>query len=178
MPHFLHDLDDAKALSLAEAHRVVIRLIDQVTRRSREDDAKLPRIIGQDRLIRRLVSAFLIGEHCLLEGLPGLVKTEVSKTLAAMLGLVFKRIQFTPDIMPADLIGRDRFEFVNGQPEIKSEPGPVFTNILLADEINRASSKVQSALLEATEERQGGSLHGGKSPGRPVDEERDLARPP
>lgn len=154
MPHFLDNLDDNRPFDLTEAHAAVQLLIQQVTERSRTRDSGMPQIVGQKKLVRRLVSAFLTGEHCLLEGLPGLVKTEVSKTLAAMLGLVFQRIQFTPDMMPSDLISRDRLELVGGQPKIVWEPGPIFTNILLADEINRASSKVQSALLEATEERQ------------------------
>src|SRR6185436_4614395 len=142
-----------------EAHRAVKLLIKQVTERSRERNAGLPQIVGQETLIRSLVSAFLIGEHCLLEGLPGLVKTELSKTIAAMLGLVFKRVQFTPDIMPSDLIGRERLGLRDGKPDVLYEPGPIFTNILLADELNRASPKVQSALLEACEERQVSALH-------------------
>src|SRR5260221_8945332 len=158
MPHFLHPqtIDDTRKFTLAEAHRAVLTLIRQVTNRSRDECVALPGIVGLDELIRRLVTAFLIGEHCLIEGMPGLVKTELSKTLASMFGLVFRRIQFTSDILPSDLIGRDQLmnETEEGTARVRWQPGPIFTNILLADEINRASPKVQSALLEACEERQ------------------------
>jgi len=154
MSHFLEGLDDRHPFTLEQAHDAVSRLTTQVIQRSRDSNASRPQIVGQDKLVRRLISAFIIGEHCLLEGPPGLVKTELSKTIAAMLGLRFKRIQFTPDLMPSDLIGRDKLFSDGTVTRIEWEAGPIFTNILLADEINRASSKLQSALLEATEERQ------------------------
>src|SRR3954465_6257114 len=99
--HFLDDLDPGRELDLTLAHKAVMRLQQQVVARSRNPTAGHPGIVGQEQLISRLIGAFVLGEHCLLEGAPGLVKTEVSKTLAAMLGLRFKRIQFTPDLMPS-----------------------------------------------------------------------------
>jgi MoxR-like ATPase len=166
--HFLEHVKSDKPFDLDVAHEAIKTLLHQVKTRSRTPGSSQPQIVGQDLLIRRLVIAFLIGEHCLLEGLPGLVKTEVSKTIADMLGLVFRRIQFTPDMMPSDLISRERLGNVSaGEDPIEWVPGPIFTNILLADELNRAPSKVQSALLEATEERQVTTLYKGRVPIRP-----------
>ncbi len=109
-------------------------------------------IVGQDHLLERLVVALLARGHILVEGVPGLAKTMAIKTLADAIGGEFKRIQFTPDLVPADLIGTRIYNQKTG--EFNTSLGPVFTNLLLADEINRAPAKVQSALLEVMQERQ------------------------
>lgn len=109
-------------------------------------------IVGQDQLLERLVVALLARGHILVEGVPGLAKTMAVKTLAEAIGGEFKRIQFTPDLVPADLIGTRIYNQKTG--EFNTSLGPVFTNLLLADEINRAPAKVQSALLEVMQERQ------------------------
>jgi MoxR-like ATPase len=109
-------------------------------------------IVGQDYLLERLVVALLARGHILVEGVPGLAKTMAIKTLAEAIGGDFKRIQFTPDLVPADLIGTRIYNQKTG--EFNTSLGPVFTNLLLADEINRAPAKVQSALLEVMQERQ------------------------
>jgi MoxR-like ATPase len=109
-------------------------------------------IVGQDLLLERLVVALLARGHILVEGVPGLAKTMAVKTLAEAIGGEFKRIQFTPDLVPADLIGTRIYNQKTG--EFNTSLGPVFTNLLLADEINRAPAKVQSALLEVMQERQ------------------------
>jgi MoxR-like ATPase len=109
-------------------------------------------IVGQDHLLERLAVALLARGHLLVEGVPGLAKTMAIKTLAGAIGGEFKRIQFTPDLVPADLIGTRIYNQKTG--EFNTSLGPVFTNLLLADEINRAPAKVQSALLEVMQERQ------------------------
>lgn len=109
-------------------------------------------IVGQDHLLERLVVSLLARGHMLVEGVPGLAKTMAIKTLAEAIGGEFKRIQFTPDLVPADLIGTRIYNQKTG--EFNTSLGPVFTNLLLADEINRAPAKVQSALLEVMQERQ------------------------
>ena len=111
-------------------------------------------IIGQDDVIDQMLMAFFAGGHCLLEGVPGLAKTLMIKTLAEILNLQFKRIQFTPDPMPADITGTDVLEEERstGHREIRFIQGPIFANILLADEINRTPPKTQAALLEAMQE--------------------------
>jgi MoxR-like ATPase len=109
-------------------------------------------IVGQDHLLERLVVALLARGHILVEGVPGLAKTMAIKTLAEAIGGEFKRIQFTPDLVPADLIGTRIYNQKTG--EFNTSLGPVFTNLLLADEINRAPAKVQSALLEVMQEQQ------------------------
>ncbi|MBZ0300239.1 MAG: AAA family ATPase, partial [Anaerolineae bacterium] len=109
-------------------------------------------IVGQDHLLERLVIALLARGHILVEGVPGLAKTMAIKTLAGAIGGEFKRIQFTPDLVPADLVGTRIYNQKTG--EFNTSLGPVFTNLLLADEINRAPAKVQSALLEVMQERQ------------------------
>jgi MoxR-like ATPase len=109
-------------------------------------------IVGQDHLLERLVVALLARGHILVEGVPGLAKTMAIKTLADAIGGEFKRIQFTPDLVPADLVGTRIYNQKNG--EFNTSLGPVFTNLLLADEINRAPAKVQSALLEVMQEHQ------------------------
>ena len=109
-------------------------------------------IVGQDHLLERMVVALLARGHILVEGVPGLAKTMAVKTLAQAIGGQFHRIQFTPDLMPADLVGTRIYNQKTG--EFNTSLGPVFTNLLLADEINRAPAKVQSALLEVMQERQ------------------------
>jgi MoxR-like ATPase len=109
-------------------------------------------IVGQDHLLERLVVALLARGHILVEGVPGLAKTMAIKTVAEAIGGEFKRIQFTPDLVPADLVGTRIYNQKTG--EFNTSLGPVFTNLLLADEINRAPAKVQSALLEVMQERQ------------------------
>jgi MoxR-like ATPase len=109
-------------------------------------------IVGQDHLLERLIVALLARGHILVEGVPGLAKTMAIKTLADSIGGEFKRIQFTPDLVPADLVGTRIYNQKTG--EFGTTLGPVFTNLLLADEINRAPAKVQSALLEVMQERQ------------------------
>jgi len=111
-------------------------------------------IVGQADVVERLLVAFFAGGHVLLEGVPGLGKTLLAKSFAQVLGLSFKRIQCTPDLMPADILGTQLVVDRDGGKVFEFMKGPVFTNILLADEINRATPKTQSALLEAMEERQ------------------------
>ncbi len=109
-------------------------------------------MVGQERLLDRMLIALITNGHILLEGVPGLAKTTAVKTLAQALGLQFRRISFTPDLLPADVIGTMIYNPKEGT--FAPKQGPVFTNLLLADEINRAPAKVQSALLEAMQERQ------------------------
>jgi len=119
---------------------------------SRLEDHIKTRIIGQEELVQRLLLALLADGHLLLEGAPGLAKTRAIKALAEGLEADFHRIQFTPDLLPADLTGSDIYRPEEGR--FQFNPGPVFHNLILADEVNRAPAKVQSALLEAMEERQ------------------------
>jgi MoxR-like ATPase len=117
-------------------------------------------VIGQEAVIERLLVALLANGHVLLEGMPGLAKTLLVKSLGTALGIQFERIQFTPDLLPSDVVGTMIFQPKNG--EFTAHRGPIFANLLLADEINRAPAKVQSALLEAMQERQvtiGGQTH-------------------
>src|SRR3982751_3374205 len=109
-------------------------------------------IVGQDAMLERLLVALLAGGHVLLEGVPGLAKTLTVKTLSDVLGGSFRRVQFTPDLVPSDLVGTRIYRPDTGA--FDTELGPVFGNFLLADEINRAPAKVQSALLEVMQERQ------------------------
>jgi MoxR-like ATPase len=124
--------------------------------------AKLPQlkseiqkvIVGQDAILDELLVAFLAGGHCLLEGVPGLAKTLIVKTMSQALHLAFRRIQFTPDLMPTDIIGTEILEedHATGKRFFKFNKGPLFANIILADEINRTPPKTQAALLEAMQE--------------------------
>ncbi len=111
-------------------------------------------IVGQDEILDELLVAFLAGGHCLLEGVPGLAKTLIVKTMSQALELSFRRIQFTPDLMPTDIVGTEILEedHVTGKRFFKFNKGPLFANIILADEINRTPPKTQSALLEAMQE--------------------------
>ena len=111
-------------------------------------------IVGQNNLIEKLILAILSDGHVFLEGVPGLAKTLMIKTISQVLELQFRRIQFTPDLMPADIIGTDVLEEdrTTGQRQMRFIQGPIFTNVLLADEINRTPPKTQAALLEAMQE--------------------------
>lgn len=110
------------------------------------------KIIGQEEMVDKILIALLTGNHILLEGLPGLAKSLTVSTVAETLGLKFSRIQFTPDLLPSDIIGTEIYNEKTGEFHIKK--GPIFANVILADEINRAPAKVQSALLEAMQEKQ------------------------
>ncbi|HEX5408365.1 MAG TPA: MoxR family ATPase [Gemmatimonadaceae bacterium] len=121
---------------------LIQNILDQVARR----------VVGQEYMIERLLIGLLTGGHVLLEGVPGLAKTLTVKTLAETIHTTFQRIQFTPDLLPADVIGTQIFDQHTG--EFRPKHGPIFANIILADEINRAPAKVQSALLEAMQEKQ------------------------
>ena len=110
------------------------------------------RVVGQEYMVERLLISLLTGGHVLLEGVPGLAKTLTVRTLAETIDTTFQRIQFTPDLLPADVLGTQVFDQSTGQFSIKK--GPIFANIVLADEINRAPAKVQAALLEAMQEKQ------------------------
>ncbi len=119
-------------------------------RRLRQEAEKV--IVGQEESFELLVVALLTGGHVLLEGVPGTAKTLMAKTLAQLVQAKFTRVQFTPDLMPSDILGTSVFDLASGRFNLKK--GPIFTQILLADEINRSPAKTQSALLEAMEERQ------------------------
>ncbi|MBI5818870.1 MAG: AAA family ATPase [Verrucomicrobia bacterium] len=110
-------------------------------------------ILGKEAMIDEVIAALLARGHILLEGLPGLGKTELVKALSRLLSLSFRRIQFTPDLLPTDIVGSPILQERDGRREFVFHPGPVFTHLLLADEINRASPKTQAALLEAMQER-------------------------
>src|SRR5580693_6716326 len=112
-------------------------------------------VVGQEEVIEQVLISLFVGGHCLITGLPGTAKTLLVRTLAQTLGLVFKRIQFTPDLMPSDITGTDIIEedTTTGRRTWTFVPGPIFSNVLLADEINRTPPKTQSALLEAMQER-------------------------
>ncbi|MDK4717262.1 MoxR family ATPase [Rhizobium sp. CNPSo 4039] len=118
-------------------------------------------IIGQEAMVERLLLGLLANGHLLVEGLPGLAKTRAIKSLAKNLNSELSRVQFTPDLLPADITGSEIYFSEGGKGEFKFQQGPIFANLILADEINRAPAKVQSALLEAMEERQ--VTVGGKS---------------
>src|SRR5213082_2084024 len=122
------------------------RLIQDVSRQVAR------RVVGQEYMIDRLLISLLTGGHVLLEGVPGLAKTLTVRTLAETIHTSFQRIQFTPDLLPADVVGTQVYDQSTGQFSVKK--GPIFANIILADEINRAPAKVQAALLEAMQEKQ------------------------
>ena len=125
-----------------EAYKKIREVFDEVSKV----------VIGQEKLVNRLLIGLFSEGHILLEGVPGLAKTKTINTLAQVLDLGFNRIQFTPDLLPADLIGTMIYNQKSGEFEVKK--GPIFANLILADEVNRAPAKVQSALLEAMAERQ------------------------
>lgn len=131
--------------------------LKRVITQEQEDIIKLQKeikkkIVGQEDMIRKILIGIFTGNHILLEGLPGLAKSLTVNTLAQTLGLSFSRIQFTPDLLPSDIIGTEIYNEKTG--EFYTKKGPIFANIVLADEINRAPAKVQSALLEAMQEKQ------------------------
>lgn len=134
-----------------QAQQITI-LLDKLTQVS-DEIAKV--IVGQQEIIDELLISMLAGGHCLLEGVPGLAKTLMVSSLAKTLALDFNRVQFTPDLMPSDIVGTEILEtdHESGERFFKFQKGPVFTNILLADEINRTPPKTQAALLEAMQER-------------------------
>src|SRR4029453_16738693 len=109
-------------------------------------------IVGQDETVRLAFIALVLGGHVLIEGVPGTAKTLLARTIARLIGGTFKRIQFTPDLMPSDIVGTSVYEITTSNFRIKE--GPIFANVVLADEINRAPAKAQAALLEAMEEKQ------------------------
>ena len=125
-------------------------LIQSVFEKIKSEAQKV--IVGQEELFELVVVSFLSGGHVLLEGVPGTAKTLIAKTLALVVSGEFSRVQFTPDLMPSDIVGTGVYDLATHQFNLKR--GPVFTNVLLADEINRAPAKTQSALLECMEERQ------------------------
>ncbi len=125
-------------------------LVQQVADQLRREAGKV--LVGQEEPFTHLLIALLSGGHVLLEGVPGTAKTLMAKTLAALMRTEFKRIQFTPDLMPSDVLGTTVYEMNSSQFTLRK--GPIFTQVLLADEINRAPAKTQAALLEAMEERQ------------------------
>ena len=123
--------------------------INETLTRARHEISKV--IIGQEEVIDRALIAIFAGQHALVEGVPGVAKTLLVRTLACVLGCEYNRIQFTPDLMPADITGTNVFNLQRN--EFTLIKGPVFTSFLLADEINRAPAKTQSALLQAMQER-------------------------
>src|SRR5437764_3429363 len=128
--------------AIAAAQEGLLRLIDRIEHL----------VVGQRMLLERLVIVLLASGHVLIEGVPGLAKTRAVRALARALDLPFRRIQFTPDLLPADLTGTQIYRPASGTFDVR--PGPIVTSVLLADEINRAPAKVQSALLEAMQEGQ------------------------
>ncbi|MDQ0287564.1 MoxR-like ATPase [Desulfofundulus luciae] len=132
----------------------ITRRLHEVTRRLGEMQEAIGRVIvGQQEVVHQVLIALLAGGHVLLEGIPGLGKTVLVRTIGQVTGLTFRRIQFTPDLMPADVTGTMVFEERGSGGPFRFVPGPIFANIVLADEINRATPKTQSALLEAMQER-------------------------
>jgi MoxR-like ATPase len=139
-------MDDGRHQELREPVEGVCRRLDAVRREVHRV------VVGHDALINGMLTALLCGGHVLLEGVPGLAKTLSATTLARTLDVDFRRVQFTPDLLPGDLVGGEVYNPQTG--EFSTRRGPIFANLVLADEINRAPAKVQSALLEAMQERQ------------------------
>jgi MoxR-like ATPase len=127
-----------------------LKLATSQLNRVREEIGKI--IVGQQDVVEGVLTCLLAGGHVLLEGVPGLGKTTLLRTLARVLNLKYSRIQFTPDLMPADIVGSAIMDTESGQKSLRFQPGPIFSNLVLADEINRATPKTQSALLEAMQE--------------------------
>jgi MoxR-like ATPase len=138
--------DSDKSALLAEVPRTVARLESEISKV----------IIGQRDVVKQITLALLAGGHCIIRGVPGLAKTLIIKTIAGAIDLAFKRIQFTPDLMPSDILGTEVIEEdrSTGRRVSRFIPGPIFANIILADEINRTPPKTQAALLEAMQEHQ------------------------
>ncbi len=148
--------------TLASDERQAVVELQEAYRKVRAEMAKV--IVGQDQVLEQMLICILASGHAIIEGVPGLAKTLMVSTLAASLSLSFKRIQFTPDLMPGDITGTEIIEEnrTTGAREVRFVPGPVFANVILADEINRTPPKTQAALLEAMQERQvtaGGTQH-------------------
>ncbi len=139
---FTDDAPASTSPALADARARLLRLLHRIE----------TQVVGQRELLERLVIALIAGGHVLIEGVPGLAKTRAVRALAQALDLPFRRIQFTPDLLPADLTGTQIYRPATGTFDVR--PGPIVTSVLLADEINRAPAKVQSALLEAMQEGQ------------------------
>ncbi len=129
---------------MSEHHAAIQSMMEQMARS----------VIGQEEVVRTLTLALLCNGNVLLEGLPGTAKTRSIKTLSQVLSTRLGRIQFTPDLLPSDVTGNEIYQDNQGKSELQFQPGPIFSELVLADEINRAPAKVQSALLEAMEERQ------------------------
>ena len=146
VPMTLHDTSSTTSLAASSSSADTAQLMEQILYEVKRV------VVGQDRFLERVMVAILAQGHLLVEGVPGLAKTLTVKTLASAVQGDFKRIQFTPDLVPADLIGTRIYNQKTG--DFSTSLGPVFTNLLLADEINRAPAKVQSALLEVMQERQ------------------------
>src|SRR5436190_568735 len=157
MPQSTAKLDDSPVDDVA-----AVATCEQACNRLRDELAKV--IVGQDSVIEQVLIALFAHGHALLEGVPGLAKTLLVASLARALDLSFKRIQFTPDLMPSDVTGTDVIQenLVTRAREYRFLPGPLFANLILADEINRTPPKTQAAMLEAMQERQitaGGKVH-------------------
>ena len=133
-------MSDISPKEINELHRRITQQLDKV-------------IVGQEQIVRLLLVSLFARGHCLLVGVPGLAKTLIVRTLAEILQLSFKRIQFTPDLMPGDILGSDILQERERRLEHEYQPGPIFANLVLADEINRTPPKTQAALLEAMQER-------------------------
>ena len=132
---------EQRAAQFTERYKTVYQQISRV-------------IVGHDDIVHGILTCLFVGGHCLLEGVPGLGKTLLVRTLAQTLDLDFSRIQFTPDLMPADILGTNMIiEDPSGKREFQFQKGPIFTQICLADEINRATPKTQSAMLETMQEK-------------------------
>jgi MoxR-like ATPase len=146
-------MNDAVAQHGTDDTRELVQRFHLATNKIREQVRGT--IVGQDEVVESLLITLFVGGHCLITGMPGTAKTLLVHTLATALGLTFKRIQFTPDLMPTDITGTDMVEEdqSTGRREWRFIPGPVFTNVLLADEINRTPPKTQAALLEAMQEK-------------------------
>lgn len=150
----MSQLEKTAAASGQEPAAEVLEALTRVTGRLREVEQVIGEVIvGQDEVVHQVLIAMLAGGHVLLEGVPGLGKTALVRAVGGVTGLSFRRIQFTPDLMPADITGTQVYDGRNTAEPFRFAPGPVFSNIVLADEINRATPKTQSALLEAMQER-------------------------
>lgn len=136
--------DGLKERVMSQSYQEILRLKHQIQQS----------VIGQSHVVDSLLLALLTNGNVLLEGLPGTAKTRSIKSLASTLSVTLGRVQFTPDLLPSDVTGTEMYQEVDGKPLLTFQPGPVFNNLLLADEINRSPAKVQAALLEAMEERQ------------------------
>jgi MoxR-like ATPase len=151
-----------EAAAVTESDHEAVERLNQAYRKITDELSKV--IVGQRKVIEELLIGMFAGGHCLLQGVPGLAKTLMVRTLADSLNLSFNRIQFTPDLMPADITGTEviQEDRVTGSREFRFLPGPIFANVVLADEINRTPPKTQAALLEAMQEHQvtaGGKRH-------------------